>query len=114
MQEEIKKKKRNKGRRKKRPKKRVLLPRDFYDAGFPALSRFGEYNHEAAALEYMRLLFIFGNRWRPHKPEQDAKWAKVDRFIPVIIPFLTNAKDAARFSPVWRAVYKKRKPMEFI
>jgi hypothetical protein len=114
MQEEIKKKKRNKGRRKKRPKKRVLLPRDFYLAGMPRLCRFGFSSYEMAAYEYMRILALFGNRWRPHRMEHDNHHAQRNLLIPAVIPFLTNAKDAARFSPVWRAVYKKRKPMEFI
>jgi hypothetical protein len=114
MQEERKKKKRNKGRRKKRPKKRKLMPLDFLCAGVPRLSQFHNTGGEEAAHDYMRLLVTYGNRWKTPGPRIIRAMAARHPIMAKVVPLLQNAKDAARFCPSWREVYRKHHPTYLI
>ncbi len=114
MQEERKRKKRNKGRRKKRPKKRKLMPLDFLCAGVPNFSRFNSTEAEVAAWDYMRLLVKFGNRWKKPGPHIIKAMAARRPILAKVVPLLQNAKDAARFCPAWREVYRKHHPTYLI
>ncbi len=113
MQEE-RKKKRNRGRRKKRPKKRKLMPLDFLCAGVPFSSRFHHIEAEEAAWDYMHLLVKFGNRWKTPGPHTIKAMAARRPIMAKVVPLLQNAKDAARFCPAWREVYRKHYPTYLI